>query len=382
MPSIALALSGGVDSALVAYLLKKQGYNVTAIFWQLFDSTKSSLKLNQKNIQQHQQDAQKIANKLNIPFKILDLTQQFQQNVIDYFIDSYNQGSSPNPCIRCNQAIKFGIFYDWAMKNNFDYIATGHYAQILKNPDKTSFIKSKYLLVGGNDQIKDQTYFLYQIRAQQLAHILFPIGHLNKQRVRAKAQKQLHVAKKNNSANICFLAGQKVKNYLSQHLLENPGNVVDQQNNIIGKHYGLWQYTIGQRQGFYINTKQLINTSLLTNKHYPPALYVIAKNLTKNELIVGTKQDTLKNIIQVNNLYWIYADFELNKLITPLFAKIRHPGKKIICQIKKTDDIWQIQLKEKVSGIAPGQSIVLYTKNQSQQYICLGGGKINYSNCF
>ena len=300
---IAMAISGGVDSSLSAHLLIEQGYDVTGVHFKLWAEDYSFAK-------QHQADAKKVADSLNIPFEILDLKDAHEKKVVKYFLAEYKAGRSPNPCISCNKEIKFGLFYDWAMKQGFDYVATGHYAKVEKNVYKNNSIipNSEYLLLTPDDLKKDQTYFMHQLDEEQLKHIIFPVAHLTKDEVRAEARKKnIHVADKKNSANICFIKNKTVRDFIRENLKENPGDVTDEKGNVIGQHSGLYFYTVGQRHGFTINTKALIEkTRLVDDKHNPPPLFVIGKILEKNHLIVGIKKQVETKEFCLGNLHLIY----------------------------------------------------------------------------
>ncbi|MGD9129736.1 MAG: tRNA 2-thiouridine(34) synthase MnmA [Candidatus Woesebacteria bacterium] len=364
---VALALSGGVDSALAAYLLKKQNYQITAVHFTLW-STSS------KQIEKNESKAKKIADDLGIKFRLLDFNRKFENKILNYFLKSYQMGLSPNPCVICNQSIKFGLFYQWAMKNNFDYIATGHYAKILTK-------NSNFYLQTANDKNKDQSYFLHQLKEQQLKKIIFPIGHLSKNEVRKKAKKRnIHFSQEKNSAGICFIEEMKVVDFLKEKLKSRVGQVIDKKGNVIGQHNGIWLYTIGQRHGFTINTKSLINkTKLVKDKHNPPSLFIIAKNKKENQLIVGNRSDAYQDNFWIQNLSLVN---DSPKLLNnnPLFVKIRHSASFISCNLKtktKNKNKYLVKLDQKAFAITPGQYAVFYTKlNNSRDYICLGGAII------
>lgn len=369
---VALGLSGGVDSAVSAVLLIEQGYDVTGVYIECWNEPGC-------RAQQDRDDALKIALKLNIPFKELDFKKEYKNEVMSYFLKSYKSGQTPNPDVMCNNIIKFGLFYDWAIQqNNFDYIATGHYAQIIKNNKNDH---KKLNLSTAKDFHKDQTYFLHQLKSNQLQNILFPLGEIKKEKVRQLAHiNNLHIANKKDSVGICFVGQINVKNFLKQELGEKPGDIIDKNNNIIGTHNGLWFYTIGQRQGFKIDTKLFIKNSktLKGTKSIPP-LYVIGKNKINNQIIVGLKTDTLSKQFNLINLKLTdkkYFDL-INQTDSSLFVRIRHTGKLIKCYIKSIDTKkYQVILSKSVEGIAEGQFAVFY-KKINDRYICLGGGTIS-----
>jgi len=223
---IALGMSGGVDSSLCAHLLIEQGYYVTGVYLECWNQPGCRSDNDRK-------DALQVALSINIPFEVLDFTKQYQKKVIDDFFEQYKTGCTPNPDVLCNQYIKFGMFYDWAMKNGFDAVATGHYAKITESGSKAN---SK-LLVIPKDKHKDQTYFLYRIKSEQLPYIIFPLANMNKDEVRTEAAKRkLHVAKKKDSVGVCFIGNVNVSKMLKDKLGEKPGDVVDVDGVLIGKH--------------------------------------------------------------------------------------------------------------------------------------------------
>ncbi|MEN8252852.1 MAG: tRNA 2-thiouridine(34) synthase MnmA [Patescibacteria group bacterium] len=384
---VALGLSGGVDSAVCAHLLKEQGYDITTIYIECWNEPGC-------RAEQDKKDALKIALKLNIPFKTLDFKKAYKEKIIEYFFSEYKQGKTPNPDVLCNKEIKFGLFYDWALENGFDFIATGHYAAIAAN-NKLQAPNNKQLLTP-KDKHKDQTYFLHQITKEQLKHTLFPLQNLSKEEVRNKAiELKLHIADKKDSVGICFIGDVDVQKMLREKFGKKPGDVVDINNNIIGKHKGLWFYTIGQRSGFTIEQK---------NSNIPP-FYVIAKDIKKNQLVVGFGTETLKSEFQVTNLHFssdhhalFFAAPRLQKrdgdtsvhIKQKLFVRIRHTGKLLPCKVRKISakgrpaSGWEVKLEEAQRGIAAGQFAVFYTPNkylvsdvQYPTYICLGGGVIS-----
>jgi tRNA-specific 2-thiouridylase len=362
--TVALAFSGGVDSTVSALLLKEKGYQVTAIyirFWARDQKEKN-------RILDEEEQARKIANSLNINFQSLDFSQKHKEEVVDYFIRSYENGNSPNPCINCNYQLKFGLFFDWAMENNFDLVASGHYAQIKK-------INNHFYLERGEDLRKDQSYFLYKLTENKLAKILFPIGHLEKTEVRAIAEKNnLQVAQKKDSFDLCFLNETTTQEFIDQHLGKKEGEIIDQEGNTIGKHQGIWFYTIGQRQGLEVNHQQLKKFHPEMNKEQLPPLFVIAKNKEKNQLIVGPKEACFRKQFSVKEINIINPRLEkiINKGINlEVKVKIRNTGRLVEAEIQKIGQEIQVNSKEKIFALAAGQSAVFY-KNRST----IGGGII------
>ena len=384
---VALGMSGGVDSSLCAHLLVEQGYDVTGVYLECWETPGCG-------IDEDRKDALQIALKLRIPFKVLDFKKEYKENVVKYFFKEYEKGLTPNPDVMCNKEIKFGLFYDWAMDEGFDFVATGHYAKIAK----------KQLCIP-KDTHKDQTYFLYLMNQDQISHTLFPLQDLNKTEVRAEAEKRgLHVSNKKDSVGICFIGDINVHEFLKERLGENPGNVVDSAGNIIGTHKGLWFYTIGQRSGFQINKKVVIkqDDGTIINKENIPPFYVIKKLAEKNQLIVGFGGETLSNEFKIRDEHWIAKENrELAENKNPdkknnLLVRIRHTGELLKCELNKTDskaaedeNSYQVKLQKPIQGIAEGQSAVFYLcprgylcppgeyKKTNNEIICLGGGIVS-----
>lgn len=360
---VALGMSGGVDSSLSAYLLLEVGYEVTGIYLECWRAPGCRTEEDRK-------DALKVALELGIKFEVLDFKQAYKDRVVEYFFKEYEAGRTPNPDVMCNKEIKFGMFYDWAMEQGFDYVATGHYAAIEE-------INGKKSLTIPADTHKDQTYFLYRMRQEQLEHILFPLGQLTKAEVRTEAKKRgIAVANKPDSQGICFIGEINVHNFLKERLGENPGEVVNTTGEVIGTHKGLWFYTVGQRHGFEISGTWKTKQGEL--KHAMPPYYVIRKLPEKNQLVVGFGAETYVKEFGVEEMHWIdeSVSISIEGLKENLFVRIRHGGKLIACTILETaNKSLKVKLAEPTQGIAEGQSAVFYQKN-GDQYVCLGGGVI------
>lgn len=353
-------MSGGVDSSTCAHMLIEQGYEVTGVYLECWRAPGCRSEEDRK-------DALKVALELGIPFKVLDFKDAYRDRVVEYFFAEYEKGLTPNPDVMCNKEIKFGLFYDWAMAEGYDYVATGHYAKTTTDDAHT------YLSIPA-DTHKDQTYFLYLITEEQLKHTLFPLENLTKDEVRQEATKRdLHVSNKKDSVGICFIGDINVHDFLYERLGENPGDVVDTNGVVIGKHTGLWFYTIGQRSGFTIDQTTVVkNTDGSTiTKHNIPPFYVIAKNPEKNQLVVGFGSETLRDTFDVRDLHWITrepTESESQKLL----VRIRHTGTLETCTLSGST----VQLGSAIKGIAEGQSAVFYLKTKTGTH-CLGGGVIS-----
>ena len=358
MKKVALGMSGGVDSSVCAALLQSQGYEVTGVFLECWRAPGCRAEEDRK-------DALGIALKLGIPFQVLDFKDAYKNKVVEYFFREYEAGRTPNPDVLCNKEIKFGLFYEWAMDQGFAAVATGHYAQIAKD---TAY--GVYALGCAADTWKDQTYFLYRLRKDQLPHVVFPIGHLEKKQVRELAnQFELATASKPDSQGICFIGDINVHNFLKERLGENPGDVVDTKGNVIGRHKGLWFYTIGQRHGF--DQSFAVSNEEGINKHAIPPFYVIRKDGVKNQLVVGFGAETYTDTFSVEDLHWISCDLATVMNAHALTVRIRHTGKLLPCSIHESEQGITVTLHEPIQGIASGQSAVFYADG-----VCLGGGII------
>jgi len=372
---VLIALSGGIDSAVSAYLLLKQGYDVEAAFMKNWSSTKG-LKYDECPWLVDRQDALRVAAFLKIPLHTIDFEKQYEKNVLNYFFNEYKAGRTPNPDVMCNKEIKFKLLYDWAMKRGFDYLATGHYARIVKS--RKSKVESRRLkgdahqkatldfslydfrLARSADEFKDQTYFIYNIKTEQLPHVLFPIGDKKKSEVKALAKKiGLPNAGKKESMGLCFVGRIRLKDFLDQKLHELPGDIINQSGKVIGKHQGLHYYTIGQRQGIKIGGSG--------------PYYVVKKDLFKNVLLVTNDENDpqleTKSIL-VHSVNWIKKPL---KFPLELIGRFRHQGELVILKIKQASgDQFEIRFKKPQKSIASGQSLVLYDMAK----VCVGGGVI------
>lgn len=409
---VAVAMSGGVDSGVAAALLVKQGYEVTGFHLRLWKESFSVKELTSYGLTSFEnkccdikslEAARKTAWRLGIPFYVLDFAQIFKKKVVDYFLKEYAAGRTPNPCVMCNKYIKFGEFLRYVRGLGFDYLATGHYARIweqmqnakCKSQDENSKFKI-YHLLEAKDKTKDQSYFLYNLNQRQLAHILFPLGEYTKTEVRKLAKKWgLAVAERPESQEICFFPESDYRPFLQRQIPEKivSGEVVDTSGQVIGRHFGLPLYTIGQRHGFEINLKFKIEN--LKFKSIPP-LYVIGKDIKKNRLIVGFGKEAEQKEFWVEKVNWILPNIKPQTSSLKLFVRIRHQGELLRCKIPNPNPPaggqipnklkfknlkLKIILDEPYRGIAPGQAAVFYGLFTNQyslitDYEVLGGGII------
>lgn len=328
--TVAVAMSGGVDSSTVAYLLKKQGYNVFGI--------------TMKTCREEDKDAERVCNDLGIPYYLLDATAPFKEKVMDYFVEEYALGRTPNPCMVCNRHVKFGELLQFALSKGADFMATGHYAQL---KDGTLAI--------GDDPNKDQVYFLSQIKKENLKHLMFPIGDMEKPKVRELAQELgVRVYAKRDSQEICFIEDGKLKEFLLEHTnnaLDKPGDIVDTSGKVLGKHKGISFYTIGQRKGLGIASES--------------PLFVLKLDTKTNRVIVGSNEELMKDelIGKHLNLLTVSSPEELNGL--ECFAKARSRDTMHPCKLEIVDsDTVKVKFTaDKVRAVTPGQGVVFYDKD-------------------
>lgn len=352
MKKVYVGLSGGVDSAMTAYLLKKQGYNVTGVFIINWDGH-----LEQCTIKKDLEDASNIAKFLDIPFETVNFIRQYKERVFDDFISKLEQGLTPNPDIFCNKYVKFRAFLDWALECGADKVATGHYA----------CIDSHHRLISGDDPIKDQTYFLYAIKREVLPKVLFPLGQYKKNEVRLLAKDiGLPVHNKKDSTGICFIGPKNFRDFISGYIPQRKGDIKTQSGDIIGTHFGLMFYTLGQRSGLNIGGQ----------KHYSDRpWYVVEKDFQSNCLIVSQNKDDpalLGNELACDDFHWL-----IDPVITTFKAqcRIRHGQEKQDCWVypdKNDPAKVLVKFTNEQRAITPGQAAVLYS-----DAICIGGGTIS-----
>lgn len=356
---VMVAMSGGVDSSIAAFLLKEAGFKVTGVTMCFGVQTLEDKKPRCCGVDAIN-DARKVCRNLGIDHYVFDFSGPLKEKIINEFIKNYLEGKTPNPCVDCNRLLKFDILLNKALNLGFDYLATGHYAQILKE-------NGKYYLKKPIDSAKDQTYFLYKIKRENLAYIIFPLANLAKENVRQIAKNlRLTIAYKKESQEVCFIVENNYKDFLIKNIGKDnikEGNILDVNGKVIGKHKGIAFYTIGQRKGFGISAEQ--------------PLYVIKINKDTNEIIVGTRQYLKSNILFANNLNLLVEENEFPK---KAMAKIRYNHKESLCNVTKIDnDLIKVVFEEKQEAITPGQSIVFYRINDG---VVLGGATIKevYTN--
>jgi len=367
-------MSGGVDSSVAAALLKRAGFDVVGIYMKMCDGKKESEKL-----------ARLVAKKIGIPFYVLNIEKEFKKKVVDYFLAEYKKGNTPNPCIVCNKEIKFGFLINKALSLGADFVATGHYARTSLGSEFSASVRAasaaltQFAVAGslretmpshlaryapnslprlfvGADKEKDQSYFLWQLSQEQLKHVMFPVGGYTKQEVRKLAKKfKLPTAETPESQEVCFIAD-ATNNFLKKYLKTKPGKITNKTGKVLGKHNGLWFYTIGQRRGLEIPQGPY---------------YVVDKDFKKNILIVSKNQkDLLKKELITGDVNWISG--KEPKLPIRVKAKIRYRHNLASATISKIQNtIYKIRFSAPQRAVTPGQSVVFYKDSE-----LMGGGII------
>lgn len=351
---VVIGMSGGVDSSVAAYLLKEQGYDVIGVTMQIWQEDKDYTEREGGCCSLSAvDDARRVANKIGIPFYVMNFRDSFKEKVIDYFVQEYIDGKTPNPCIACNKHLKFDELLRKAQGIGADYVATGHYAKIEQDEN------GRYQLIRSDDDRKDQTYALYNFTQEQLAHTLMPCGGYTKDRIREIAKEiGLSVYNKKDSEEICFIPDNNHGRYISEArpLEVVPGNFVDKNGNVLGQHKGIVYYTIGQRKGLGIALGRPV--------------FVTDINPRTNEVVLGPEEDIFKTDLVAKDVNFIAFD-KLEEPVT-VEAKVRYSGKpaeSVISPLK--DGKVKVSFKEKQRAITKGQSVVFYQGNK-----VVGGGVI------
>jgi tRNA-uridine 2-sulfurtransferase len=342
---IAVAMSGGVDSAVVAALLKREGHEVIGVTMRLYAPS--------SHRQDAVADARKVSEKLGIPHHVIDLQDVFKRTIIDDFCREYRLGRTPNPCVLCNPIIKLGALWERAKGLGADFLATGHYARIEK--DK----KGKYLLKKGKDKRKDQSYFLGRLTQEQLKHTLFPLGDLTKAKVRQIAQETaLPAASRPESQEICFVMDNNHAQFLKDRLPGEikPGPILDQGGRVVGRHEGIMFYTVGQRKGLRVTAAG--------------PLYVTAIDAAQNAIIVGAKEQTYAGELVADNLNWIVGSRPEKPIKVRARIRYRHPEAEATVRPLGESKV-QVKFGTPQMAITPGQAVVFYDGDS-----VLGGGRI------
>ncbi|RDU24279.1 tRNA 2-thiouridine(34) synthase MnmA [Anaerosacchariphilus polymeriproducens] len=352
---VVIGMSGGVDSSVAAYLLKEQGYDVIGVTMQIWQDEEQSVQEENGGCcgLSAVDDARRVANDLSIPYYVMNFKSQFRENVMDYFVEEYLHGKTPNPCIACNRYVKWESLLKRSLDIGADYIATGHYAQIEQLPN------GRYTLKKSATAAKDQTYALYNLTQFQLEHTIMPVGQYTKEEIRQIANRiHLKIANKPDSQEICFIPENNyakfIEDYTDAKIAE--GNFVTVDGEIIGKHKGITHYTVGQRKG--------LNLSM----GHP--VFVVELRPETNEVVIGENKDVFAKELYANKLnFMAMEDLKEEMKVT---AKIRYSHKGAVCTIKKVeDDKVHCVFEESQRAITPGQAVVFY-----QDDYVIGGGTI------
>ncbi len=352
MARVVVGMSGGVDSSVAALLLKQQGYDVIGIFMKNWDDTDEN---GVCTATEDYEDVVRVCNQIGIPYYAVNFEKQYWEKVFTYFLDEYKAGRTPNPDVMCNKEIKFKAFLEHAMALGADYLATGHYARV-------AYRDGEYQLLRGLDANKDQTYFLNQLGQAQLSKVLFPIGELQKSKVREIAKEAgLATAGKKDSTGICFIGERNFKQFLSNYLPAQPGEMQTLDGEVKGTHDGLMYYTIGQRHGLGIGGSG-------------EPWFVVGKNLKDNILYVAQGFDNellYSDAIIATNVNWV-SDRKPNEPIA-CTAKFRYRQPDVPVTVEMIDETTaRVSFEQRVRAVTPGQAVVFYNGEQ-----CLGGGTID-----
>lgn len=374
-------MSGGVDSSVSAALLQRAGYDVTGVFIRVWQPDWIEC-----NWREERLETMRAAAHLGIPFVTLDLEREYKEGVIDYMIREYASGRTPNPDVMCNREVKFGAFWRWAQEQGADYIATGHYAQNEIGAD------GAHRMLTSKDLNKDQTYFLWTLTSADLEHVLFPVGAMTKDEVRAAALRfRLPNANKKDSQGLCFMGKVDVKEFLRHYVKAEEGNVLDESGAVIGTHPGALLYTIGERHGFTVtkktpndapyyvvakdvgaNTLTVSNRSGLSSSRPPACTHTDSKTALLEES--GSENDRCpqagNSIALIEKANWVSAAPKAGEYLQAR-SRYREPLQAVVMSSSQPNGSATITFKEPQQTLAPGQSLVLYQDGE-----CLGGGII------
>ena len=352
---VVVGMSGGVDSSVAAWLLKEQGYDVIGVTMQIWQEEETEKQEEDGGCcgLSAVDDARRVASMLDIPYYVMNFREEFKEHVINYFIDEYLNGRTPNPCIACNRYVKWEALLKRSMEIGADYIATGHYARIEQLPN------GRYSLRVSETSAKDQTYALYNLTQDQLKRTLMPVGAFTKEEIREMAQKiELQVANKPDSQDICFIPDGDYASYIEEtaNVKINPGNFVLSDGTVVGKHKGIVHYTVGQRKGLGIALGHPV--------------FVLEIRPETNEVVLGSNEESMSYHVRANKINFMAVEDLTEK--KRVWAKIRYNHKGAWCTVEKTgEDEILCTFEQPVRAITPGQAVVLY----DGEYV-FGGGTI------
>jgi tRNA-specific 2-thiouridylase len=335
---VVVAMSGGVDSSLAAALLKEAGYEVSGAYMQLWADPNHDVS-----------NLEHTCQLLDIPLRKLNFETEFRNVVIDYFCHEYSLGRTPNPCITCNQHIKFGLLLDKVLEMGADYLATGHYARIEHSPNGYSLLKAV-------DTTKDQSYFLYILGQRELQNLMLPLGNLHKAEARRlAAERGLLSSTRRDSQDVCFIPDNDYRSFIAKHIPTKSGDIVNTEGKVLGKHTGLARYTVGQRQGLGLTSNE--------------RLYVLRFDVANNRLVIGTRDQLLSNRLFATKLSWVSGKAPQQPI--NITAKIRYKSPEAAAKLYLHDGRAEVQFLKPQRAITPGQAVVFY-----QGEAVLGGGII------
>jgi tRNA-specific 2-thiouridylase len=358
---IAVAMSGGVDSSTAAALLKEEGHEVIGLTMHLWDpARKGKGSSSRRGSPDDLYDARRVADQIGIPHYGVDLKQAFEEKVIRNFVEEYLKGRTPNPCIHCNDRIKFGLLLRKAGELGAGALATGHYARIVWGPCLNAAREKRYLLLRGKDRNKDQSYFLFTLTQEQMGRVLFPLGDKSKNEIRAVASRLgLGVAKKKESQEVCFLPDNDYRRFLEERKgreISRPGEIVNRQGRVLGYHPGIYSYTIGQRRGLGIAA--------------PQPYYVLSLDCQRNRVIAGHKDDLLAGGLIATDINWISTSMLEGDTEALVQIRYRHAGVPAVLFPLGEKKV-KVQFEVPQKSVTPGQAAVFYRGDE-----VLGGGWI------
>lgn len=351
---VIVAMSGGVDSAVAAALLVRHGYEVIGVTMRLWTIASPDAPLHQRGCcsVDDSEDARQVCQVLNIPHYVLNLEDDFRRHVVEYFCREYESGRTPNPCLACNDQIKFRIMLSKALALEADYLATGHYVRSIRNEEGHELRQAA-------DAGKDQSYVLYMLKQRELSRLLFPIGEYTKAEVRRMAAEfGLPVADKPDSADICFIPGGDYRAFISEYVTAEPGDIVDSSGRALGRHNGIAGYTVGQRRGLGIAGDR--------------PMYVLQVRAGDNTVVVGSEEELMVDVIQAQSLSFVAGEAPIGPVRVEVKARYRSGTAPAVLTV--TGDEGVIALERPLRAVTPGQAVVFYHGD-----MVLGGGIIAYA---